>query len=362
MFSKARDKVIAVFAVALAMVLVVPVMAPQTAVVAEAATKTTVWLMEDVIGVNGTTKIYFENKKSKASYTFSSSKKSVATVSKKGVITGKQSGTAKITVNQKYKGKTTKVGTVKVIVKKAQIYKYSGIWIPAQPGFIKNNPSQEKARDYVEYLNPKAKYTFYSDNADLVISKDGKVTDVKNSGKANYIIKETYKGKTRTVGKVPVELKEPTYTGEDTIQLYIGDKFDLEGDQEYAEESDRPLLLQAVGKYALSCSTKEMSDEEILNDVNSDNNSDDSGDPVKTIKEKNGEGNGKLSAQSEGTEYCALVEWNYLENKYDKIFKRFQINVSDASKLTDLQFPWEREKTEADDDEEVYTYDKKKNA
>ena len=55
----------------------------------------------------------YKNKKNK--YTFKSSKKKVATVSKKGVVKGKKAGKAVITVKEKAKSKTRKLG--KVIVK-----------------------------------------------------------------------------------------------------------------------------------------------------------------------------------------------------------------------------------------------------
>ncbi len=58
------------------------------------------------------------NKKKGASYTFRADKKAIISVSKKGIVTGRKTGTAKITVREKYKGKTRTLGTVKVKVKK----------------------------------------------------------------------------------------------------------------------------------------------------------------------------------------------------------------------------------------------------
>lgn len=375
MFKKTKEKLLTVLAVALALVLAAPVLLPQTNLVAQAASKPTVYLdngygflqpdLQWTLGINETVKVVVENKKPKASYSFSSSSKSVATVSKKGVITGKKVGTAKITVNQKYKGKTTKIDTVKVTVKKAKLYsedtkQNNGYYVSAQPGYIsKENPCKfSKPKLWVQYANPKAKYAFYSDSDDLVISKDGVVTEVKKSGKANLIVKETYKGKTRTLGKIPMELKNPTYNGEDIIQLNIGDKFDFHGDG-----FDTPNLIQAVGRYYFFRSGEAESDEEILDFANNNSDSDD----VKVFKE-NGEWEGQFLAQTEGTVNCALLQWNYLEQNYDKVFGRFQIKVSDASSLTDFQFPWEREKVEEDvaygdeDDEVQYTYSKETNS
>lgn len=63
-------------------------------------------------------KIGIKKKKKKAVYTFRSSKKSVATVTNKGKVKAVKSGTAKITVKEKYKKKTKKVGVVVVKVSK----------------------------------------------------------------------------------------------------------------------------------------------------------------------------------------------------------------------------------------------------
>lgn len=66
-------------------------------------------------------KITIKKKKKGAKYTFQTSSKKVAKVNKKGVVTGKKAGKAKIAVKEKYKSskkkKTRKVGVVKVTVK-----------------------------------------------------------------------------------------------------------------------------------------------------------------------------------------------------------------------------------------------------
>lgn len=65
-------------------------------------------------------KITIKGKKKKAKYSFSSSSKKKATVSKNGVVTAKKKGTVKITVKEKYKKKTKKVGIVTVTIKNAE--------------------------------------------------------------------------------------------------------------------------------------------------------------------------------------------------------------------------------------------------
>ena len=62
--------------------------------------------------------IVVSNKKKGASYTFLPAKTKTVSISKKGVVAAKKAGTAKITVREKYKGKTRKLGTVKITVKK----------------------------------------------------------------------------------------------------------------------------------------------------------------------------------------------------------------------------------------------------
>ena len=100
-------KCLSVFAIVLSLVMVMPLLVPQEAVVAYAAEKPYAYLDMDTIGINGTTKVHIENKNSKATYSFSSSKSSVASVSNKGVVTGKKAGTAKITVTMKSGCKAT---------------------------------------------------------------------------------------------------------------------------------------------------------------------------------------------------------------------------------------------------------------
>lgn len=342
-------KILSAIALALSLVLTAPVVLPQTAVVAEAATKTTIEFYQDTIGINGTAEIYLYDKQSKATYTYSSSKKSVATVSSKGVITGKAVGKAKITVKQKYKGKTTTVGSVTVTVKKSTLYEevtdanYPW-WFSAQPGFIsKSNPAVIDVENVVCFMNPKAKYTFYSSTKDLVISKTGKVTEVKKVGKGYVTVKETYKGKTRTVGKMPIEMIDPTYFGEDTITLYVG------------SYGFAPVeYTKGLGRYNFSWSDTEQTDEEVLQEAN---NGDESAEDEVLSLNVDSEGNwdGYVSAKAPGTRYCTIAQYNFLTGKVDKIIGRFKIVVPDTSKATDLRMPWD------DPDYESSSFDKSTN-
>ncbi len=62
-------------------------------------------------------KIVIKGKRAKAKYTFSSSAKSKASVSKKGVVKAKKPGKATVLVKEKYKKKTRKIGRISVTVK-----------------------------------------------------------------------------------------------------------------------------------------------------------------------------------------------------------------------------------------------------
>lgn len=89
--------------------------------------KATVSVKKLSLKVGQSKKISIKKKNKKAKYTFSSSKKAVATVSKKGKVKAVKQGTAKITVKEKYKKKTRKVGTVVVkVTKKKTPEKTSG--------------------------------------------------------------------------------------------------------------------------------------------------------------------------------------------------------------------------------------------
>lgn len=325
-------KILSVMALVCSLILVAPIIFPQTAVEVEAASKTELGYMPEAIAVNETAKISLYNKKSKAKYTYTSNKKSVATVSSKGVVTGKAAGTAKITVNQKLNGKTTKVGVYTIKVKKAKISEYiseEGLWwFSAQPGYCKDDPVKITPDVCLEYINSKAKYSFYSNNSDLVISKTGKVTDVKKSGKAKLTVKETYKGKTRTVGSFPVELKDPTYTGEKDMTLYVGDAIYL---NEY---------LEGVGRYWFTMSDEKRSEDEILQEAGGEESL--GGDVLKMIIGEDGNWDSTLEAVAAGTRYCYITQYNYITKTYDKVFAEFVINVPDTSKMTEMQLPWEK--------------------
>ena len=88
---------------------------------ADAAKKATIKTKKITIRVGEKKKIQIKAKKAKAKYTFSSSKKKVASVNKKGMVTGKKKGTAKITVKEKSGKKVRSLGKVTVVVKAKKV-------------------------------------------------------------------------------------------------------------------------------------------------------------------------------------------------------------------------------------------------
>lgn len=71
------------------------------------------------VKVGKTKKIVFKSKRKNAKYTFSSNKKKIASVSKKGVVKGVKKGKAVITVKEVFQKKKKTLGKVKVTVTKA---------------------------------------------------------------------------------------------------------------------------------------------------------------------------------------------------------------------------------------------------
>ena len=327
-------KTLSTITLALSLVLATPVVLPQTAVVAHAATEAHLpweYLEYGGLGINATIRLDVIDVPSKANITYSSNKKSVATVSSKGVVKGVSAGKAKITVKQTYKGKTKKLKTLTVQVRKAKIISDDN-WVSAQPGLISKENPYDLSDGLIHFMNPKAKYTFYTDSKDLVMDENGTVTEVKNSGEAEITIKETYENKTREVGTFPLILKEPEYYGKDPLQICQG-----QTDNVYN-------YLDECGKAALFWDDKEFTDEEAIQAANS--NSLTSDDVLEFVTNEDGNWVGEIKGKNPGIRYAALVQYNYLTQEYDNVFARFQIEVVDPSKANRIEFPWDDYKEE----------------
>ena len=160
-----------------------------------------------------------------ATYTFTSSNSKVVSVKASGTkafLTGLKAGTATITVNQKLKGKTTKVGTCKVTVKNAIVHQDS---IPVLPlGTSYGNEPLE-----FSYRNNSATYTYVSNSKNFSMKENIKKFDgmnfishsftAKEPGTYTITVKETYNKITRTVGTIKYTVKKATVESESEIDL-----------------------------------------------------------------------------------------------------------------------------------------------
>lgn len=160
--------------------------------------------------------IYY--REAKAKYTYTSSSKKIATVTSKGEIIGRKPGTAYITVKEILKGKKRKVGTCKVVVKKAcfQNNKSEQEIVSKTYGNYKKFPYDLNWNEYyslenefskwytdnVRYRNKKAIYRFASTTKKVKINSAGEVVkfDLLHGQKAKINVVEIYKKRTTVIG------------------------------------------------------------------------------------------------------------------------------------------------------------------
>ncbi len=174
--------------------------AVNTTTKAEAAAKAKLIASKGTVGISSSPEyIRIANFNDNAKYSYSSGNKKVATVDKHGKITGVAKGSAKITVKETYKGKTVTVGIYSVSVVGSKLSSKE-IAIPLFSAYV--SP--------IQYQNFKAEYS--GDTADpsiVKLDKDGSLIGLKAGG-TTVTVKETYKGKTRSLGKVTVTVIPPS--------------------------------------------------------------------------------------------------------------------------------------------------------
>lgn len=224
-----------------------------------AAAKATLSTTKVTIPLGKQTKSSFtiKNKVKSAKYTFTTSNKKVLKVSGKGILTGVKAGTAKVTVNQTYKKKVTKVGVVKVTVKKA-----SAVSSKTKTYTYGRGKVSVKLSDYVKNPSPDGKYQLVSSDTKvantvtLQAKKDyaGEI-NLKTAGNVTYSVKETYQKKTRTICKFKITVKgvtfdqkgfEAQYSAVDTeVDFYPGDfiQYAIATDTIKFESSDEDVLV-----------------------------------------------------------------------------------------------------------------------
>lgn len=151
-------------------------------------------------------RMYYRNPD--ATYQYTSSKPSVATVSKNGTAKGIKAGSTIITIKEVLKGKTRTVGTVTIKVEAATIVKDLGrydIGASSEGFFILTSDQKLHISSFIKYSISDAVYQFVSGDETIVkVEKRGNDTYIVplNAGVASLTIKETFQGKTRTVGTV----------------------------------------------------------------------------------------------------------------------------------------------------------------
>lgn len=263
------------------------------------------------LGAQGVEQVLISNKKESAVYTYKSSDTSIVKVDSQDILTGVKYGTAKITVREKYNGKTSVVGQYEVAVKKTTIKDVAKaddfLWAEIGKATFEDNPFN--LQDYVEdklfdNRNMDASYTFYSgDTGILKIKSNGLVEETLKAGKVRITIKETYKKKTRTLGDIGMEIKEPEFTkAGKTLNIVKYSSLDMN------------KYLNYLTYYYVVLSNKEGNEDEILQ-----------------MAETKGEWNGKFKAATCGavtvsvyTDTKPLTDNTY---KKKKCLGRMKVNV-----------------------------------
>lgn len=296
-------------------------------------------------------------KSKSATYTYKSSKTSVASVSKKGVVTAKKAGKTQITITEVKGGKKKTVGTVKVTVHKLEHNGYDWYFSAAE-GRCEKYPYQLEVKDFFNYVNPKAKYTWSCERPEvLTITKNGKITHINANAlttkgstvtdteaeveteedyEANFkyawvtiVVKETYKGKSRKY-TCSIRVAEPGFEDKEsgsTIELKKGEIFDVTS----------YVAMGTAGDYGVMISDEYKTEQElwaIINDAGDDNDSDDASDDAsddiyEKIYDKDGYWTCEIKAKETGKLYVYYFAYNYTKGEYDRYIGYYVINITE---------------------------------
>lgn len=176
-----------------------------------------------ILGKGVKSKIVALDKYGKKKFTYKSSNSKVATVSKKGVITAKNVGSANVKVYYKYKkGKKTKkvlLGTIKVRVEATS----QGI---KKTSMTVSTEATQTINAWDKYGNDSAsgKLKFVSSNKNLVsVTNKGVVSKVRGSENGNATV-TVYSSKNQKIGDVSVKTEDfsITYTRADGTRGVVG--------------------------------------------------------------------------------------------------------------------------------------------
>lgn len=284
-------------------------------------------------------------KSKSASYTFKSSKEGVASVSKKGVVTAKKAGKTLITITEVKNGKKKTVGTVKVTVHQAEHNRHEWYFSAAE-GRYEKYPEQLDVKDFLNYVNPKATYTWSCKNPKVItITKKGKITHIDASslskdgksfkwGWIDLVIKETYKGKSRKITWT-VRVAEPgleDIESGSTIEVKQGEIYNV---------VDHAVALGTGGDFGVLLSEnlyqteqeawdalkKNMEDYE--NDGNDDDSDSDDNDWIfEYIYDKDGYWTREIRTKKPGKLYAYFYARNLKKDSYYKYVGYYGINIT----------------------------------
>ena len=288
-------------------------------------------------------------KSKSATYTYKSSKTSVASVSKKGVVTAKKAGKTQITITEVKGGKKKTVGTVKVTVHKLE-NKY-GAYAPwdaywsAAEGLYEKYPVQLKLEEECKYINPKATYTWFCDRPEVMtITKKGKITHVNNNAlttkdygyEANYkfawvtiFVKETYKGKTNkfTVGSIRFSEQGLEEKSGYTIKVKKGQTVDILDNDPHGY-----VAWGTYGYRVLISSELYETEQKVWAALNDSSDADEDADSdyiFEWIYDKDGYWTGEIKAKETGKLYVYYFSYNYTKDEYDKYLGYYVINITE---------------------------------
>lgn len=277
---------------------------------------------------------------------YTSSKKSVVTVTSKGKITAVKAGKAVVKVSYTKSGKTTVIGKTTVTVKKATVSKKNKkifsdhvIQFYGNTGFYEKNPADinnyvgqlwpyadlSRVSDVISYRNPKAKYVFSSGKTSrLKITKKGIVNYTNGYGKVNITVSESYKGKTRKIFSFPVNIHKPEWTGKENQDVSIGQVLDVYNNLAHV-------------RHFFAVITDDPNKEVDVNEAAS-------GDPVVSddyidfMVNSEGKWIGKIRFKKASTQYLRLYAYNYRKSKYDSTpFSTIVFNIKDITSLQGIK-------------------------
>lgn len=236
------------FILTLAMVVVAGAFLGGTSAQAATSSKLKITPTKATVYVGKTKKIKVKKKPKKAKLTWKSSKKSVATVNKKGVVTAKKPGKATITVKAKIGKKTYKAKskiTVKpVLVKKISTATTEKSMKTGEKFSIKVSVSPSNA------TNKKLKYT--TSNASVAEVSSAGVVTAKKGGKATISVQTTDGSKKKLSVKINVAYDSANTGKVRTVVTTDGEVDDMDSFMRlmlYANEMDIAGLILSSSTY-----------------------------------------------------------------------------------------------------------------